>query len=163
MNPYLKGCFMSDLIKVFLIAMLPIIELRGAIPIAAALRIPHHTAYFICIIGNMLPVPVILLFSGKVLHWGKNKPYIGKIFTFFIEKGYKSGKKLEDKAGFALYLALALFVGIPLPGTGAWTGSLAASLLGMNVKKSIIAVLSGVLLSGIIISVASFGLTWFFR
>lgn len=148
---------MLDYIKVFIISMLPIIELRGAIPVATALGISLPSAYVICIIGNMLPVPIIFLFAKKVLFWGKDKPYLKKPFSFILEKGYRTGKKLEDKAGFTLYFALALFVGIPLPGTGAWTGSLAASLLGMNVKKSIFVVLIGVLLAGIIMSFASFG------
>ena len=107
-------------LQVFIISMLPIIELRGAIPFAAAIGVPPLTAYGISIVGNMLPIPFIFLFAGKILHWGKDKPYIGKIFTFFLEKGYKAGHKLEDRAGFGLYLALTLFVGIPLPGTGAW-------------------------------------------
>ena len=90
-------------------------------------------------------------------------PYIGKIFTFFLEKGYRAGHKLEDKAGFGLYLALALFVGIPLPGTGAWTGSLAACLLGINTKKGTIVVLAGVLLAGIIMMTISLGALSFFN
>ena len=137
--------------------MLPIIELRGAIPYATAIGVEPLTAYIISIIGNMIPIPFIFLFAGKILLWGKDKPYIGKIFTFFLDKGYHAGKKLEDKAGFGLYLALTLFVGIPLPGTGAWTGSLAACLLGINAKKGTIAVLAGVLLAGIIMMTISLG------
>ena len=144
-------------LQVFIISMLPIIELRGAIPFAAAIGVPPLTAYGISIVGNMLPIPFIFLFAGKILHWGKDKPYIGKIFTFFLEKGYKAGHKLEDRAGCGLYLALTLFVGIPLPGTGAWTGSLAACLLGINIKKGTAAVLSGVLLAGIIMMAVSLG------
>lgn len=154
---------MLDYIKVLIISMLPIIELRGAIPVATALGIDLKTAYIICTIGNMLPVPFIFLFARKILLWGQDKPYLTKPFTYILNKGYKAGKKLEDKAGFTLYLALALFVGIPLPGTGAWTGSLAASLLGMNVKKSIFSVLLGVLLAGIIMSLLSFGVLSLFR
>ena len=135
--------------------MLPIIELRGAIPFATAIGVPPLTAYLISIIGNMVPIPFIFLFAGKFLFWGRNKPYIGGICTFFLDKGYKAGKKMENKAGFALYLALMLFVGIPLPGTGAWTGSLAACLLGINIKKGTIAVLAGVLLAGVIMMTIS--------
>lgn len=137
--------------------MLPIVELRGSIPIATAMGIDPLTAYIICIIGNMLPVPFIFLFAHKVLIWGKDKRYTGRLFTYILEKGYKAGKSLEDKAGFALFVALAVFVGIPLPGTGAWTGSLAASLLGINMRKGIIAVLVGVLMSGAIMISVSFG------
>lgn len=150
-------------LQVLIISMLPIIELRGAIPFAAAIGVHPLTAYGISIIGNMLPVPFIFLFAGKILYWGKEKPYIGKIFTFFLEKGYRSGRKLEAKAGFGLYLALTLFVGIPLPGTGAWTGSLAACLLGINVKKGTISVLAGVLLAGIIMMTISLGALSFLK
>ena len=106
----------------------------------------------------MIPVPIIYLFARRVLIWGKDKPVIGKFFTFCLEKGEKGGKKLQAKAGRGLFLALMLFVGIPLPGTGAWTGTLAASLLDMDFKSSVIAVLLGVLLAGIIMGAASAGL-----
>lgn len=148
-------------LQVLFIAMLPIIELRGAIPIATAIGVEPLMIYVISIIGNMIPVPFIFLFAEKFLHWGKDKPYIGKLCSFFLDKGYKAGAKLEHKAGFALYLALALFVGIPLPGTGAWTGSLAASLLGINMKKGILAVLVGVLIAGLIITAVSLGVLSF--
>lgn len=115
-------------------------------------------SYIICIIGNMLPVPFIYFFARKVLIWGKDKKYIGKFFTFCIEKGEKGGKKLQAKAGKGLFIALMLFVGIPIPGTGAWTGTLAASFLDMGFKKSVIAVMMGVLIAGIIMGLASMGL-----
>ena len=117
---------------VFLISMVPIIELRGAIPVAVGMGLPLIPSYIICIIGNMLPVPFIYFFARKVLVWGSDKPVIGKFFTFCLEKGEKGGKKLQAKAGRGLFVALLLFVGIPLPGTGAWTGTLAASLLDMD-------------------------------
>ena len=150
-------------LQIFFISMLPIIELRGAIPFSAAIGVPPLTAYIISIVGNMLPIPFIFLFAGKFLLWGKDKPYIGKLCTFFLEKGYKAGKQLENKAGLGLYVALALFVGIPLPGTGAWTGSLAACLLGINIKKGTAAVLSGVLLAGIIMMSVSLGALAIFK
>ena len=119
----------------------------------------HYIAIFIvCVIGNMLPVPVIYLFARKVLEWGRDKKYIGKFFTFCIEKGHKGGAKLKEKAGRGVFLALLLFVGIPVPGTGAWTGTLAASFLDIGFKKSVIAVLLGVLLAGIIMGAVSAGL-----
>ncbi len=142
---------------VFLISMVPIIELRGAIPVAVANGLNMYWAYVICIIGNMLPVPFIYFFARKVLIWGKDKKYIGKFFTFCIEKGEKGGKKLQAKAGRGLFIALMLFVGIPLPGTGAWTGTLAASFLDMGFKKSVIAVMCGVLIAGVIMGLASMG------
>lgn len=140
---------------VFFVSMVPIIELRGAIPIAVAAGINIWVAYAICIIGNMLPVPIIYLFARKVLVWGSDKKFIGKFFSFCLEKGEKGGKKLEAKAGKGLFIALMLFVGIPLPGTGAWTGTLAASILDMGFKKSIIAVMCGVLIAGIIMGTGS--------
>ena len=144
-------------ILIFLVSMVPIIELRGAIPIAVGWNVPIIPAYIVCIIGNMLPVPFIYLFARKILVWGKDKKYIGKFFTFCLEKGEKCGKKLESKAGHGLYWALLLFVGIPLPGTGAWTGTLAASILDMDFKKSSLAVVGGVILAGIIMGLLSGG------
>jgi uncharacterized membrane protein len=141
---------------IFLISMVPLIELRGAIPVSQGF-LPLLQSYIVCVIGNMLPVPVIYLFARKVLEWGKDKKYIGKFFTFCIEKGHKGGEKLKEKAGRGLFVALLLFVGIPLPGTGAWTGTLAASFLDMGFKKSVIAVLLGVLLAGVIMGIASAG------
>lgn len=142
---------------VFLISMVPIVELRGAIPIAISMGLDPVISYIICIIGNILPVPVIYLFARKVLYWGKDKKYIGKFFTFCIEKGERGGEKLQAKAGKGLFIALMLFVGIPLPGTGAWTGTLAASFLNMGFKKSMIAVMCGVIIAGIIMGLASMG------
>ena len=142
---------------VFLISMVPIIELRGAIPVAVGMGLPLIPSYIICIIGNMLPVPFIYFFARKVLIWGSDKPVIGKFFTFCLEKGEKGGKKLQAKAGRGLFVALLLFVGIPLPGTGAWTGTLAASLLDMYFKSSVVAVMCGVLLAGVIMALISNG------
>ena len=142
---------------IFLMSMVPLIELRGVIPVSQRFQLPLLQSYIVCVIGNMLPVPVIYLFARKVLEWGKDKKYIGKFFTFCIEKGHKGGEKLKEKAGRGLFVALLLFVGIPLPGTGAWTGTLAASFLDMGFKKSVIAVLLGVLLAGVIMGIASAG------
>lgn len=143
---------------VFLISMVPLIELRGAIPYSQLFGLPLVQSYVIAVIGNMLPVPIIFLFARKVLEWGSDKPLIGKFFTFCLEKGHKGGQKLKEKAGRGLPIALLLFVGIPLPGTGAWTGTLAASLLDMDFKSSVIAVMLGVLLAGLIMGAASAGL-----
>ena len=142
---------------IFLISMVPLVELRGSIIVSQGFQLPLLQSYIVCVIGNMLPVPVIYLFARKVLEWGKDKKYIGKFFTFCIEKGHKGGEKLKEKAGRGLFVALFLFVGIPIPGTGAWTGTLAASFLDMGFKKSVIAVLLGVLLAGVIMGIASAG------
>lgn len=143
---------------IFLISMVPLIELRGAVPVAVAYDLPVLQSFVICVIGNMLPVPVIYWFARKVLMWGKDKRFIGKFFTWCITKGEKGGKKIMEKTGGGLYIALFLFVGIPLPGTGAWTGTLAASFLDLDWKKSVIAVTLGVILAGIIMYLASKGL-----
>ena len=141
---------------IFVISMVPIVELRGAIPIAEGLGLNILLYYPIAIIGNMLPVPVIYLFARKVLEWGKDKKLIGKFFTWCLEKGTKGGEKLKQSAGNkGIFWALLIFVGIPLPGTGAWTGTLAASFLNLDFKTSILAVTLGVLLAGIIMSVGS--------
>ncbi|MDO5321063.1 MAG: small multi-drug export protein [Bacteroidia bacterium] len=148
---------MKKYLIVFLISMVPLIELRGAIPYAVGFELPIVPSLIVAVIGNMVPVPFIYLFARKVLEWGKDKKYIGKFFTWCLEKGEKGGKKLQAKAGRGLYIALLLFVGIPLPGTGAWTGTLAASFLDMGFKKSVIYVLLGVLLAGAIMLAASLG------
>lgn len=143
---------------VFFISMVPLIELRGALPVAAASDLPMLQSYVVAVIANMLPVPIIFFFARKVLEWGADKPVIGKFFTFCLEKGHRGGEKLKGKAGKGLPIALLIFVGIPLPGTGAWTGTLAASLLDMDFKSSVLAVMGGVLLAGLIMGAASAGL-----
>lgn len=142
---------------VFLVSMVPLIELRGAIPYAIGFKLPLFASYVVAIAGNMLPVPFIYLFARKVLVWGADKPLIGGFFSWCLDKGEKGGKKLQKSAGRGLYWALFLFVGIPLPGTGAWTGTLAASILDMDFKKSILAVIGGVILAGIIMGAVSAG------
>ena len=142
---------------VFLVSMVPLVELRGAIPYARGYDLPLLPSYIIAIVGNMLPVPFIFLFARKILEWGQDKRIIGKFFTWCLNKGEKGGRKLQASAGKGLYFALFLFVAIPLPGTGAWTGTLAASILNMDFKKSIVAVMAGVLLAGIIMGLLSLG------
>ena len=145
-------------LSVFLISMIPILELRGAVPIAIGMDIPFFQALIICVIGNMIPVPFIYFFARKLLIWGKDKKYIGKFCTFFLVKGEKAGRKLTAAAGRGgMFVALLLFVGIPLPGTGAWTGTLGASFLDMGFKSTVLSVSLGVVLAGIIMAVASTG------
>ncbi|MCO4465006.1 COG2426 family protein [Streptococcus infantarius] len=135
----------------FLIGMVPLIELRGAVPYAIATGIPMWQALIIGVVANMLPVPIIFFFARRVLEWGANKPVIGGFFTWCLKKGHKGGKKLADTAGDkGIFIALLLFVGIPIPGTGAWTGTLAASILDWDFKRSITAVMLGVILAGLI-------------
>ena len=143
-------------LAVFFISMVPLLELRGAIPIAVGMGIEPIRAIVVCAIGNLLPVPVIYFFARKFLLWGLDKPYIGGICRFFHDKGEKAGAKLSSKAGKAgLMLALTLFVGIPIPGTGAWTGTLGASFLNMGVKETAISVSLGVALAAIIMTTVS--------
>lgn len=154
---------LAKYIWVAFISMLPLIELRGAVPYAVAMGLPMVPSFIVAIIFNMLPVPIIYLFARKVLQWGKDKPYIGKFFTWCLKKGEKGGEKLKASAGNGLFWALLIFVGIPLPGTGAWTGTLAASILNMGFKKSCLACMGGVIVAGIIMLLASNGLLGIFN
>ena len=143
---------------VFLISMVPLIELRGSMVMAMGMNLDYLTSLAVCVIGNMLPVPIIYFFARKVLLWGCDKPYIGKFFTYCIEKGEHGGQKLVAKTGRGgLFVALMLFVGIPLPGTGAWTGTLAASFLNMGFKSTVLAVSIGVVMAGIIMGLGATG------
>ena len=143
---------------IFFISMVPIIELRGAMPYATAYELDFLPALAVCVLGNMLPVPFIYFFARKVLVWGKDKKFIGKFFTFCLIKGEKAGQKLVKKTGRGgLFVALMLFVGIPIPGTGAWTGTLGASFLDMGFKSTVVAVSLGVIIAGIIMALASTG------
>lgn len=139
-------------LTVFFVSMVPLIELRGAIPYGVIFGLPLWSTYIIAIIGNMIPVPFIFLFARKILEWGADKPVIGKFFTFCLEKGHKGGQKLKATAGRGLFIALLLFVGIPLPGTGAWTGSLVAAFLNMRLKQALPAVVLGVMTAGCIMT-----------
>ena len=149
---------LTKYLLVFLVSMVPLIELRGAVPIALGMDLPVLETYIVCILGNMLPVPLIYFFARKVLVWGTDKKYIGKFFRFCLEKGERGGQKLTRAAGRGgLFVALMLFVGIPLPGTGAWTGTLAASFLNMGIKSTALAVSLGVIIAGVIMGFASTG------
>lgn len=147
-------------IIIFLVSMVPIVELRGAIPIALDVyHLKLVPSFIICIVGNMLPVPVIYLFARKVLEWGKDKRIIGKFCTWCLTKGERAGNKLQKSIGKkGTFIGLLLFVGIPIPGTGAWTGTLAASFLDLDFKETVISVMCGVLVAGIIMAIFSYGL-----
>ena len=143
---------------IFFISMVPIVELRGAMPYAVGYDLPYLPALAVCVLGNMLPVPFIYFFARKILIWGKDKKFIGKFFTFCLVKGEKAGQKLAKRAGRkGLAVALMLFVGIPIPGTGAWTGTLGASFLDMGFKSTVVSVSLGVVMAGIIMALASTG------
>ena len=148
---------------VLLISMVPLIELRGAIPVAVGmdLGLPEWLVLIVAIIGNIIPVPIIYFFARKVLKWGSEQKWrpFQEFCNFCSKKGEKGGKKLLQKTGkYGTYFALFLFVAIPLPGTGAWTGTLAASILNLDFKKTMIAIIAGVLLAGLIMLAVSLGL-----
>jgi len=150
------------ILLILLISMIPLIELRGAIPVAVGMELglPEWLVLIVAIIGNILPVPIIYLFARKVLDWGstvKWKPF-RQFCEFCLKKGEKAGQKLLKKAKAGVYFALFLFVAIPIPGTGAWTGTLAASILKLDFKKTIIAIIAGVLVAGLIMLAVSLGL-----
>lgn len=143
----------------FFISMVPIIELRGAIPIGIGYGLNPIVTYIICVSANMIPVPFIYFFARKFLIWGADKKLTGKFFRWCLTKGEHGGQKLRQKAhSGGLVIALMLFVGIPIPGTGAWTGTLAASFLDMGIKKTTLAVSLGVIIAGIIMALTSAGL-----
>lgn len=144
-------------IILFLISMVPLIELRGAIPYAVGVQLPIVPSYIIAVIGNMVPVPFIYLFARRLLEWGRDKKVIGGFCRWCWDKGEKAQAKLMEKPNRGVYLALLLFVGIPLPGTGAWTGTLAASFLNLGFRKSVAVVLAGVVLAGVIMLLGSLG------
>ena len=140
-----------DYLKIFFLSMVPVVELRGAGIYSQYLDLPIVQSYLICVLGNMLPVPFIYLFARKLLNVGATKPVVGGLCRFLLEKGERTGGKLRDRAGrVGLFFALMLFVGIPIPGTGAWTGTLAASILDGGFRNTTLSVMLGVLLAGVI-------------
>ena len=163
---------------VFVISMLPIVELRGAVPVGAALGIPFYINYAVSVLGNLLPIPFILLFIPKILdflarfrlfrpvvEWVRRKAnkYKGKIIKSETSKdgSESTSKKAPRKMTVGAFTALMLFVALPIPGTGAWTGALVASLFGMPKLHSFLAILSGVLICGVIMCLASYGVLGF--
>lgn len=142
---------------VFFISMVPLIELRGAIPVAIGMGLDTLPSIAVCAVGNLLPVPIIYFFARKFLVWGLDKPYISGICHFFHDKGEAAGQKLSSSrfGRFGLMAALIVFVGIPVPGTGAWTGTLGASFLDLGMKKTALSVTLGVLIAAIIMATVS--------
>ena len=150
---------MLQYLTVFFVSMVPLVELRLAVPMAVGMGLPMIPSIIVCAIGNMVPVPFIYFFARKFLVWGAGQKYIGKPCNFFLVKGERAGQKLVAKAGRGgLFTALMLFVGIPLPGTGAWTGTLGASFLNMGIKSTALSVSLGVVIAGVIMALASTGL-----
>ena len=147
---------LTKYIIIFFISMVPLVELRAAVPVGIGYGIDQLTAIAVCTLGNMVPVPFIYFLARKFLTWGADKRYIGKLCQFFRVKGERAGQKLVSKTGRGgLFVALMLFVGIPVPGTGAWTGTLAASFLNMGFKSTVLSVSLGVLIAGCIMALGS--------
>lgn len=147
-------------LAVFFVSMVPLIELRGAVPIGVGFGLPEWAVCIVAMFGNFIPVPFIFFFARRVLEWGSNLKWKkgSKFCKWCLKKGEKGGKKLQKKAGNSIYPALALFVGIPFPGTGAWTGTLAASMLDLDRRKTFISVACGLILACTIMVLLSLGL-----
>ena len=148
---------LKNIFWVFFISMLPVVELRGSIVVGAGLDIPWWINYAVSVIGNFLPVPVILLFIRKLFKWMKGIKYLDKIANKLEEKAHKKSADVLKYASLGMFL----FVAIPLPGTGAWTGSLIASLLDMRLKYALPSILAGVLVAGFLMTGASYGFLGF--
>lgn len=148
------GKYVSKEVVVFIISMIPILELRGGLIVSQLLQIPITTAIPLCIIGNIIPIPFILLFIKQIFKWMKKI----KLFRGLIERMENRAMSKSDNIKKYEFLGLVLFVGIPLPGTGAWTGSLIAALLEVDFKKAILAELLGIAIATIIMSFLSYGL-----
>lgn len=158
--------FMLDLLNglnkdltVFIISMIPILELRGGLIAAKVLSIPYVRALILCIIGNIIPIPFILLFINKIFEWLKNF----RITRRIVEKLEKRAMGKSDSIQKYEFLGILLFVGIPLPGTGAWTGSLIAALLRIKLRKAVPAVFLGILLAAAIMSFVAYGIPYIVR
>ena len=145
---------------VFFCSMLPIIELRGAIPMAFAFGLPWWQAYIISVLGNLLPVPFILLLINIILKWMSNSKvkFFNKIANFLYKKVEKNREKIEKYS----FWGLCLFIAIPLPVTGAWTGSLVAAMIDMKFWKALLSCLIGVMIAGVVMTLVSYGIAAIF-
>lgn len=148
--------FIPKELVVFIISMIPILELRGGLIAASLLGIGMVKAVFLCIVGNIIPIPFILFFITPIFNWMKKT----KLFRPMVEKLEKKSMAKSDQIQKYEFWGLALFVGVPLPGTGAWTGALIASLLGIKTKKASLAILLGLIMATIIMTFISYGIPW---
>lgn len=142
---------------ILFVSMLPLVELRGAIPIAAGMGLPVVPSLVVAMLGNLVPMPLIFIFARDLLEKGAKRKPFKKFCKWCIEKGNRASEKLHAQKSASVYLALVLFIGIPIPGTGAWSGTIGASFLNLDFKKTMIAVTCGTLLSGLIMLAVSFG------
>lgn len=151
---FLWNTFLGKLVVTFLVSMVPIIELRGALPIATGLGVEWYIALPIAIVGNIIPVPFIIIFIKKIFAWmSKREGFLSRIVVKMEEKAFSKKDTIEKYGPWGLWL----FVAIPLPGTGAWTGALIAAMMGISLKKSFPAIATGVLTAGIIVAFVSYG------
>lgn len=148
------GAYISRELVIFLISMIPLLELRGGLIAASLLKVPITTAIPICIIGNVIPVPFILLFIRQIFKLLRNVKLIGPVIRKLEKRAMGKSESIQKYE----FWGLVLFVGIPLPGTGAWTGSLIAALLEVDFKKAILAVLLGIAMATVIMAIVSYGL-----
>ena len=148
------GGFLPKEVFCFLVSMLPVIELRGGLIAASLLQIPLLKANIICILGNMLPIPFILLFIRRIFAWLREHHLLTGFVNWLERRAMRKSKGVEKGE----FWFLLFFTGIPLPGTGGWTGSIIASLLELDIKKAIIAVFLGILLAAILMDIISYGL-----
>ncbi|WP_064579604.1 COG2426 family protein [Streptobacillus moniliformis] len=146
-------------IYILIISAIPFIELRGAIPASQILELPLFSSIIVSIVGNILPIPFVYFFAKKILEFGKENKYFGKIFKMILDKGHKIGEKIISKSENGFFLALLLFVAIPLPGTGAYSAMLGASFLDIDFKKSFFAIFLGIIIAGFIVAI----ITYFFK
>ena len=151
----------SNEVYVFIVSMFPIVELRGAIPLGAAMGMNIFETYFLSVIGNLLPIPFILVFIKKFIEWMSRSRFglLRKIANKLIAKAEKRSDKVDKYSLWGLFI----FVAIPLPGTGAWTGALIASLMNMRFKKSMPSIFLGVIVAGLIMTLASYGVVSFLK
>ena len=144
---------LKDILKTLFIGMLPVLEIRGAIPVGVAAGMDPWPAFFIGFVGNMLPVPFLILLTRKIIEWMKKHHILDKLTSFLERKGSQKAQTVQKYSFWGLFILVA----IPLPGTGAWTGALVASLLDMRLKRALPAIAMGVIVAGLIVLLATYG------
>ncbi len=149
----IESSYYGKILATFLVSMAPVVELRGGIPFGATLDIEMLPCMLAAMFGNMLPVPFIILFIRQIFKWLKRFSFTGKIVNVLETKAYAKGKNIKKYE----WLGLCMFVAVPLPGTGAWTGALIAALLNMNFKRAISSIFLGVVIASIIVSLVTYG------
>ena len=152
---WLTETFSGEFLLTVLVSMVPVVELRGGIPFGVGVGLPVWAAFLAAVIGNLIPVPFIIVYIRRIFQWMRRRiPWLNLMVDALERKGHLKGRRVNKYK----YLGLAVFVAIPLPGTGAWTGSLAAAFLDMPLRKAIPSVVAGVLVAGAAISVLTYGI-----